>query len=96
MTRQEALNILARCEISAGTDFFTLSSSTIDRLLSEADAVKYRKPKNANGSRGRYFYAFVTRKVDSLTEMAREMVKGRNASVRLKRNGRVVCASGPT
>lgn len=42
-------------------DFDTLSSSKVSELLEVADAVKYRKPKNANGSRGRYFFARLQR-----------------------------------
>lgn len=42
-------------------DFCTLSSSTVRAVLEAADFVKYRRPKNANGSRGRYFYAYLNR-----------------------------------
>lgn len=42
-------------------DFHTLSSEEVERLLAEADSVKYRKPKNANGSRARYFHAKLQR-----------------------------------
>lgn len=35
-------------------DFHT--SAQVDVILAEADRVHYRKPRNANGSRGRYFY----------------------------------------
>jgi hypothetical protein len=61
MTRETAQDILARCHLSATPNFFTLSNSDVVDLLLEADAVKYRKPKNANGSRARYFYAHVLR-----------------------------------
>lgn len=37
-------------------DYHRLSSAQVDVVLSAADAQKYRKPRNANGSRGRYFY----------------------------------------
>jgi hypothetical protein len=43
-------------------DFHTLPASKVDALLAEADRVKYRKPRNANGSRGRYFYAMLCRR----------------------------------
>lgn len=42
-------------------DFFTLSTSQVEQLLEEADRVHYRQPKNANGSRARYFYAKLQR-----------------------------------
>lgn len=60
--RTNARAILTACNIDAGQDFFTLSASQVDALLEYANATKYRKPKNANGSRGRYFYALVQRR----------------------------------
>lgn len=42
--------------IAVGQDFHTLSSDQVDKLLIEADRVRYQKPKNANGSRARYFH----------------------------------------
>lgn len=61
LTRSEARDILARCQIPAGTDFHVLRSETVELLLEEADSRGYRKPRNANGSRGRYFYEYVRR-----------------------------------
>ena len=61
MDRYEALNILSRCQVKPGANFYTLTTSQVSDLCDEADRVKYRKPKNANGSRGRYFHAFVQR-----------------------------------
>jgi hypothetical protein len=60
MDRSRAKAILNRC--NANGNFFTLSSSVVDDLLAEADHVKYRKPQNANGSRGRYFHAYLSRR----------------------------------
>lgn len=40
----------------AGQDFHTLSTDQVEQVLVMADQAKYRKPKNANGSRARYFY----------------------------------------
>lgn len=42
-------------------NFYALPASKVDALLEVADAVGYRKPKNANGSRGRYFFAKLQR-----------------------------------
>ena len=42
-------------------DFHSLPSDQVAQVLREADAVKYRKPKNANGSRARYFYEYLAR-----------------------------------
>lgn len=57
----EARNIMAAigCELNA--DFHTLDSTQVNRVIMEADQYGYRKPKNANGSRARYFFAFVQR-----------------------------------
>jgi hypothetical protein len=42
-------------------DFFTLSAEEVGRLVEEADRWGYRKPMTANGSRARYFYAYLVR-----------------------------------
>lgn len=45
----------------ATTDFHTLSSAQVDRLLHWAKSYGYRKPKNANGSTARYFHQLLAR-----------------------------------
>lgn len=45
-------------------DFHTLSSAEVEQLLDAADMVKYRRPKNANGSRARYFHAKLQREME--------------------------------
>jgi hypothetical protein len=57
-----AAEILHRCHVPIGADFHTLSSSQVEALLVEADKHKYRKPRNANGSRGRYFHEMLQRR----------------------------------
>jgi len=52
---------MTQFHIPVGRDFFTLRSDEVGRVLDAADHVKYSKPKNANGSRGRYFYAALMR-----------------------------------
>lgn len=42
-------------------DFFTLRAEEVERVLAAADFVGYRRPKNANGSRARYFHARLMR-----------------------------------
>ena len=54
-----ALALLPRLDLKA--DFFTLSSSTVLELADVAKAVGYRRPRNANGSTARYFFAYLTR-----------------------------------
>jgi hypothetical protein len=61
LTSREAHAILARCKVNPHVPFHALSPFHVDALLTEADARRYRKPKNANGSRGRYFHAYVVR-----------------------------------
>lgn len=60
--RLNARETLRLCGIHIGSDFHTLRSCQIDALLVEADRVKYRKPRNANGSRGRYFHDMLQRR----------------------------------
>lgn len=61
LSRADACEILAALDIPRGEDFHVLRSSKVDELLTVADKVKYRKPRNANGSRGRYFHAYLNR-----------------------------------
>lgn len=42
-------------------DFFTLRSEQIHVLLDLAKVQGYKKPKNANGSKARYYYAALQR-----------------------------------
>ena len=60
----QARRILIACQIPASSDFDTLRGSQVECLLEEADRRRYRKPKNANGSRGRYFHAYVIRALE--------------------------------
>ena len=59
-----ARKILADCGIKRGSDFFTLDHSQVCRLLEWADTARYRKPKYANGSRARYYYAKLQREAN--------------------------------
>ena len=61
LTRSDALDILHRCRIDPAANFFALRSSEVAELLEEANRRKYRAPKNAPGSRGRMFHAYLTR-----------------------------------
>lgn len=49
-------------ESYTGEPFHALPGRTVRHLLEYADLVKYRKPKNANGSRARYFYEYLQRR----------------------------------
>lgn len=59
--KQNALSVLSLIHAHVGQDFHTLSSAQVDGVLQEADRVRYQKPANANGSRGRYFYSKLQR-----------------------------------
>ncbi len=61
MNNTNARALAAQFDFPLDRDFCTLPASTVCRVLEAADLVKYRKPKNANGSRGRYFYAYLQR-----------------------------------
>lgn len=61
MKKFEAAEIATRFQIPMGENFHALNSDTVGRIIEAADARKYREPKNANGSRARYFYAMLTR-----------------------------------
>jgi hypothetical protein len=54
-----AILTVAGCDLE--TDFHALSSAKVEALRVQADARKYRKPQNANGSRLRYFHAYCVR-----------------------------------
>lgn len=58
-----AREILSRLRLDPNSppDFHTLRASQVEEVLNEADYRRYRKPKNAPGSRGRMFYQYVTR-----------------------------------
>ena len=60
--KMNACATLEWCGINRGADFHTLSSNQVDMLLRAADQARYRKPKNANGSRARYFHDLMQRR----------------------------------
>ena len=45
-------------------DFHAMSTASKEAVIRAADSVKYRAPKNANGSRGRYFAAYIRRTIE--------------------------------
>lgn len=61
MTPDDARHLATRYSLDLTKDFFTLSASEVGRVLEAADFRRYRKPKQANGSRGRYFFAALQR-----------------------------------
>ena len=61
LTRGEACEILRRTGAPIDADFHALHSTQVNAIVDEARRAGYRKPKNANGSRGRYFFARLQR-----------------------------------
>lgn len=59
LTKEDARNKVRHAGISLHDNFFTLPASKVSVLLEVADEMGYQKPKNANGSRGRYFFAYL-------------------------------------
>lgn len=58
----DAREILAGIGNPCGNrDFHTLRQAQVEALLAEADKLAYRQPRNANGSRARYFHAYLVR-----------------------------------
>ena len=52
---------LKEAGIDITADFSTLPSSAVSVLVEMARKQGYRKPRNANGSRGRYYFAAIQR-----------------------------------
>ena len=62
-TRQQAKAIAVIYGIDFTKDFYQISSSQVGLLVDLAKKSKYRKPKTANGSTGRYFFDHLKNKV---------------------------------
>ncbi len=54
-----ARDLAEKAGINFHKDFFVLSASEVDTLLTIRKLTGYRKPKNASGSTGRYFYHYL-------------------------------------
>lgn len=52
----DSIRYLTSMQIDLASDFYALRSSAVQEVLIAANAAKYRKPKNANGSRARYYF----------------------------------------
>ncbi len=61
LDRRQARGILLLCRAPFGTDFHALPSSVVESLIEAADLRGYHKPRNANGSRARYWHAYLVR-----------------------------------
>lgn len=59
--RLYCISVLHMIGADRDQDFHTLTSAQVERLLNEADRVKYQRPTSANGSRARYFFERISR-----------------------------------
>ncbi len=57
----QALALSIKYAFPLDSDFHALRSSEVDGVIAAADSRGYRKPRNANGSRARYFHAYLRR-----------------------------------
>lgn len=64
MTKDNARALVSDFKIDVSRDFHTLNSSDVESVIAAADSVKYRRPRNANGSRARYFYQALQRAIN--------------------------------
>ena len=61
MSKDDARALARRYSIPLDRDFHALDTDTVESIIAAADSVKYRRPANANGSRARYFHAYLAR-----------------------------------
>lgn len=71
-----ALDILAACHVPQCADFHTLTTAQVESLVEYADSYGYRKPRGANGSRARYFHAYLTRQANGFNRARESGGKG--------------------
>jgi|GEM_PF-2639536 len=64
MTYWEARSLSRVFGFNPLEDFHAMSTASKEAVLRAADATKYRAPKNTNGSRGRYFAAYIRRIIE--------------------------------
>ena len=60
-----ARSVLESCN-ALDVPFHALPSRNVAALLAWANYYKYREPKNANGSRARYYHAYLVRRAEPL------------------------------
>ena len=60
--RVHAQQELKWCRIPLGEDFHCLTTAQKDALEQAADRVRYQRPRNANGSRLRYYHDLLQRR----------------------------------
>ena len=61
LDRESARNIARHYRIPLDRDFHALNSDDVEAVLEAAKWCRYRQPRNANGSKARYFHAYLQR-----------------------------------
>lgn len=61
MTKETAWNLAIRHGIDLKTDFHAKSSDEVESISEAMKEVRYRAPKNRNGSPARCFFAYMQR-----------------------------------
>lgn len=61
MTPDRARELAGKYGIPLDSQFHALPSAVVESILAAADEYRYRAPRNANGSRARYFHALLCR-----------------------------------
>lgn len=64
LDKAAAQSLATLYRIPLDRDFHALDSATVESIIAAADSVKYRAPANRNGSRARYFHAYLQRLSD--------------------------------
>ena len=63
LTKEDARAICNVYCIPIDRDFHALNSQHVQNVIDAANARNYRQPRGANGSRARYFHAYLQRLV---------------------------------
>lgn len=61
MTSKKAAALALLPGLNLAAEFYTLNNDTVLQLVDAAKAVGYRRPRNANGSTARCFFAYLAR-----------------------------------
>lgn len=64
LDRSDAFDALQRASVPRSKDYHALSSAQVDALAEEAKRLGYRAPAHRNGSRTRYFHAYLMRLIE--------------------------------
>ena len=63
LDRDAAESLADQFRFDLNRDFHALPSDQVEGVIAAADQWRYRAPRNANGSRARYFHAYLQRAI---------------------------------